>query len=448
MIKTVRSRLLLTAALGALIGASPALAQTRPSAELSAYDAERGVFSFARLLEPALAAAPQVITLARPRGPRTAGGQAELREITGGSGVVLDAAAGIIVTNEHVVRNGEAFRVELADGRIVEAELLGADAATDLAVLKIEAPRLTQVEVADSDTLRTGDLAFAVGYPLGLDQTVTMGVVSGLGRSGIGDAIEDYIQTDAAVNTGNSGGPLLDSRGRLIGINTAILSGGGGGNDGIAFAVPTRIVTAVVDQIRATGQVRRGRIGVTTVTLTAARARELGLSSNRGAVVEDVVPGSPAARAGLQRNDIIVEVQGRPIATSGAVSSAVGIVQPGTVLNVAYLRDGDRRAVQLTVEEPQPARVVRSGDQAEALGAGFRSHPAEGETPAGALVTSVGPGTAAARSGLQAGDLIVQAGTQTVTNAEDLAKAISESEGALTLEVLRDGQALAITLRD
>src|SRR5690606_7715735 len=178
------------------------------------------------------------------------------------------------------------------DGRLFDAVLIGADEATDLAVLKIEASGLTEVAVADSDTLRTGDLAFAVGYPLGLDQTLTMGVISGLGRSGMGDAVEDYIQTDAAVNSGNSGGPLLDSLGRLIGINTSILSGGGGGNDGIAFAVPTRIMLNVVGQLREFGEVRRGSTGAIFGSLNAERARALGLNIVRGAVVDDVAPGS------------------------------------------------------------------------------------------------------------------------------------------------------------
>ena len=172
--------------------------------------------------------------------------------------MIIDAGQGIIVTNNHVIEGGSKFTVDLADGRLFDAVLIGTDKATDIAVLRIEGTGLAQVEVADSDTLRTGDLAFAVGYPLGLDQTLTMGVISGLNRSGLGDAVEDYIQTDAAVNSGNSGGPLLDSRGRLIGINTSILSGGGGGNDGIAFAVPTRIMLYVVGQIRENGQVRRG----------------------------------------------------------------------------------------------------------------------------------------------------------------------------------------------
>ncbi|MDP2764249.1 MAG: trypsin-like peptidase domain-containing protein, partial [Brevundimonas sp.] len=243
-----------------LLTATPAMAQQSPVP----FDSQRGVFTFASGLERALPAVVQVTTLGQSEGPSS--GDNEPRPISSGSGAIIDAREGIVVTNNHVVEGGRKFTVDLADGRIFDAVLIGTDKATDLAVLRIEAPAvaglgLSQIEVVDSDSLRTGDLAFAVGYPLGLDQTLTMGVISGMGRSGLGDRIEDYIQTDAAVNSGNSGGPLLDSRGRLIGINTSILSGGGGGNDGIAFAVPSRILMYVTAQLRETGEVRRGSTG-------------------------------------------------------------------------------------------------------------------------------------------------------------------------------------------
>src|SRR5690606_31886150 len=274
-----------------------------------------------------------------------------------------DAREGIIVTNHHVIENGQKFTVDLIDGRLFDATLIGADKATDIAVLKIDAPGLSQVTTVDSDTLRSGDLAFAVGYPLGLDQTLTMGVISGLNRSGMGDAIEDYIQTDAAVNSGNSGGPLLDSRGRLIGINTAILSGGfGGGNDGIAFAVPTRIMMFVVDQLRATGEVKRGRIGAALGSLTAERAREAGLNIVRGAMVYDVEPGSAAEQAGLKPGDVITRIQDRPVANAGSVQATIGIARPGTQMPVAYLRSGREATGRLTVE-PSTAPAVRLGPQ-------------------------------------------------------------------------------------
>jgi S1-C subfamily serine protease len=451
----MRHRCLTAILLATCVIAAPAAAQPRSPSPAGAYpapfDARRGVFSFADQLEPTLRAVVRVTTLGRTRGPRVTGSDPQLRPLTGGSGVIIDAEAGIIITNHHVIDTGQSFRVELTDGRSFEATLLGGDQATDIAVLKIDAPRLSQVEVVDSDTLRTGDLAFAVGYPLGLDQTLTMGVISGLGRSGMGDAVEDYIQTDAAVNSGNSGGPLLDSRGRLIGINTSVLSGGtDGGNDGIAFAVPTRIMMAVARQLREGQPVRRGRTGATLGSLTPERARELGLPIVRGAVVEDVTPGSPAEAAGLRRNDVITRIQGRSVETAGAVSATVGIAAPGTVLNLTYLRAGVEAETSITVEEPRNVSVVQSGGGTQAFGAAFREvTPADrlGEAR-GLLVTAVEPGSVAARAGLTAGDVVVRAGTEDVAAAADLTKAIAEGGGTAMLIIRRGGQRVPVTLRN
>ena len=320
-----------------LLGATAAAAQSTPQGPIP-YDARRGVFSFAGGLEQALPAVVQVTTLGQSEGPSS--GENEPRPISSGSGAIIDAREGIVVTNNHVVEGGRKFTVDLTDGRIFDAVLVGTDKATDLAVLRFDATGLSEIEVVDSDQLRTGDLAFAVGYPLGLDQTLTMGVISGLGRSGMGDRIEDYIQTDAAVNSGNSGGPLLDSRGRLIGINTSILSGGGGGNDGIAFAVPSRILMYVVGQLRTVGEVRRGSTGAILGSLNAERSRDFGLGIVRGAVVENVAPGSSAEAAGLQRGDVVTRIQNRPVSNAGTVAATIGIAQPGTEVQVVYLRDG------------------------------------------------------------------------------------------------------------
>lgn len=449
-----RPRVRVALALTLLLVAAPAAAQSRgdlPAFPLP-YDAERGVFSFAAQIERSLPAVVRVTTLSRSSAPRAGGAAATPREISGGSGVIIDAAAGVIVTNEHVVRGGTIFRVGLTDGRSFEAELLGADEATDIAVLRIDAPRLSQVEVVNSDTLRIGDLVFAVGHPLGLDQTLTMGVISGLGRSGMGDAIEDYIQTDAAVNSGNSGGPLLDSAGRLIGINTAILSGSaGGGNDGIAFAVPTRIMLAVAQQLRETGSVRRGRIGVTLGSLTPERARELGVPIARGAVVEDVTPGSPAERAGLTRDDVIVRIQGRPVESAGGVTATVGVAAPGERLDIVYLRGDERFETSLIVEEPRATLVTDSASGGAAYGAGFRDvRPADGlgEGVVGALIIYVEPGSMAARQGLMAGDVVVRVNAAEIADAEDLAKELRDAEGGATLVVRRGEDSVPIVLRE
>jgi serine protease Do/serine protease DegQ len=428
-----------------LLIALPASAQTAPQQQQQQpqpqypipYDAERGVFTFATDLERALPAVVQVTTLGQSEGPSS--GDNEPKPMASGSGAVLDAAAGIVVTNNHVVDGGRKYTVDLTDGRIFDAVLIGADKATDIAVLQIVAPSLSQIEVASSDTLRTGDLAFAVGYPLGLDQTLTMGVISGLGRSGMGDRIEDYIQTDAAVNSGNSGGPLLDSRGRLIGINTSILSGGGGGNDGIAFAVPSRIMLYVVQQLRANGEVKRGTTGAILGSLNAARSRTFGLGIVRGAVVEDVAPGSSAETAGLRRGDVITRIQNRPVSNAGTVQATIGIAEPGTQVEVVYLRDGHEGHATLTVTARVERQVVIGADVVLARGASVRAGTG------GLQVFAVEGGSPAAAAGLLAGDVIRSVNGRSVSDLSGLARAL-DGAGERRLSVERGGGTERVTL--
>lgn len=423
-----------------LLGATAAAAQSGNRATPQGpipYDARRGVFSFAEGLEQALPAVVQVTTLGQSEGPSS--GENEPRPISSGSGAIIDAAQGIVVTNNHVVEGGRKFTVDLTDGRIFDAVLVGADKATDLAVLKFDASGLSQIEVVDSDQLRTGDLAFAVGYPLGLDQTLTMGVISGLGRSGMGDRIEDYIQTDAAVNSGNSGGPLLDSRGRLIGINTSILSGGGGGNDGIAFAVPSRILMYVVDQLRTVGEVRRGSTGAILGSLNAERSRDFGLGIVRGAVVESVAPGSSAEAAGLQRGDVVTRIQNRPVSNAGTVAATIGIAQPGTQVQVVYLRDGREGRATLTVEAPGDRSVVIGSEVVVARGLSARAGAD------GLQVFAVEGGSVAAGAGLQAGDLIRLVDDTPVADLDALARAL-DGDGQRILSVMRDGEPAEVIL--
>jgi len=428
----------------ALVVAVPLMTATPTSAQQSPapFDAQRGVFTFATGLERALPAVVQVTTLGQSEGPSSSGN--EPSPVSSGSGAIIDAREGIIVTNNHVVEGGQKFTVDMADGRIFDAVLIGTDKATDLAVLRIDAPSvsglgLSQIEVVNSDTLRTGDLAFAVGYPLGLDQTLTMGVISGMGRSGMGDRIEDYIQTDAAVNSGNSGGPLLDSRGRLIGINTSILSGGGGGNDGIAFAVPSRILMYVVAQLRESGEVRRGATGAILGSLNPQRARDLGLGIVRGAVIEDVAPGSSAEAAGLRRGDVVTRIQNRPVSNAGTVAATIGIAERGTRLEVVYLRDGREGRATLTVETPSERTVLVGADAVQARGASVRA------TSEGLQVFAVEGGSAAAAAGLQAGDLIALVDDSPVSGLEALATALG-GEGRLILSLMRAGAPVEITL--
>ncbi len=420
-----------------LLAASPAAAQQSPVP----FDAVRGVFTFATGLERALPAVVQVTTLGQSEGPSS--GENEPKPVSSGSGAIIDAREGIVVTNNHVVEGGRKFTVDMTDGRIFDATLIGTDKATDLAVLKIEAGDrtlgLSQIEVVNSDSLRTGDLAFAVGYPLGLDQTLTMGVISGLGRSGMGDRIEDYIQTDAAVNSGNSGGPLLDSRGRLIGINTSILSGGGGGNDGIAFAVPSRILMYVVAQLRESGEVKRGTTGVILGSLNAERSRAFGLGIVRGAVVEDIAPGSSAERGGLRRDDVITRIQNRPVSNAGTVAATVGIAAPGTQVEIVYLRDGREGRTTITVEAPGDRPVIAGADAVIARGAAVRL------ASDGLQVFSVEGGSVAAAADLQAGDMIRSVGGQPIADLAALAQAM-DGTGERTLSVTRGEDTVEIRL--
>ncbi|TPW04827.1 MAG: PDZ/DHR/GLGF domain-containing protein [bacterium] len=422
----------------AFVAAVPLLATTPAAAQQSPvpFDAQRGVFTFATGLERALPAVVQVTTLGQSEGPSS--GENEPRPISSGSGAIIDAREGIVVTNNHVVEGGRKFTVDMTDGRIFDAVLIGTDKATDLAVLKIEATGLSQIQVVNSDSLRTGDLAFAVGYPLGLDQTLTMGVISGLGRSGMGDRIEDYIQTDAAVNSGNSGGPLLDSRGRLIGINTSILSGGGG-NDGIAFAVPSRILMYVVAQLRESGEVKRGTTGAIFGSLNAQRSRDLGLGIVRGAVIEDVAPGSSAEAAGLKRGDIVTRIQNRPVSNAGTVAATIGIAERGTRLEVVYLREGREGRTTLTVETPSETTAITGADVVMARGASVRV------ASDGLQVFAVEGGSAAAAAGLQAGDVISQIDGAAMSGLDALATVLAADDRRV-MSVLRGGEAVEIIL--
>jgi serine protease Do/serine protease DegQ len=436
-IRTGGLSLLALVAMVPLLAATPAAAQQSPIP----FDARRGVFSFASGLEQALPAVVQVTTLGQSQGPRS--GDSEPRPISSGSGAIIDAREGIVVTNNHVVEGGRKFTVDLTDGRIFDAVLIGTDKATDLAVLKIEAPSvpalgLSQIEVVSSDSLRTGDLAFAVGYPLGLDQTLTMGVISGLGRSGMGDRIEDYIQTDAAVNSGNSGGPLLDSRGRLIGINTAILSGSGG-NDGIAFAVPSRILMYVAAQLRESGEVRRGSTGAIFGSLNAVRSRAFGLGIVRGAVIEDVAPGSSAEAAGLRRGDVVTRIQNRPVSNAGTVAATVGIAEPGARLAVVYLREGREGGATVVVEPAADRRVLLGADAVMAHGASVRA------VSDGLQVFAVEGGSPAAAAGLKAGDLIRLVDDSPVSGLAALAAAL-DGAGQRILSLVRAGEPAEVIL--
>jgi Do/DeqQ family serine protease len=366
-----------------------------------------------------------------------------------GSGVVIDAKRGIILTNHHVVRAADTIRVTFDDGRRLEAKLVGSDPETDIAVLRVEADELTALPLADSDALLVGDFVVAIGSPFGLAHTVTSGIVSALGRTGLGiEGYESFIQTDASINPGNSGGPLVNLRGELVGINTAILAPGGG-NVGIGFAIPTNMVRIVVEQILEHGSVRRGQFGAAVQDLTPEIASALQLDRFRGAVVAALEPDSPALRAGLKPGDVITGVDGRAVNGANDLRSRVGLLPPGTRIELEVLRDGKTRRLKAQIDDPY-ADFVHGETLSPALEGALigeatrRSH--RGQTRV-VVVGPIRPGSPAWQNGLREDDLIIQLNGRAIAEVKDVAQALRASGGLYSAQVLRNGQLLLLARR-
>jgi Do/DeqQ family serine protease len=362
-----------------------------------------------------------------------------------GSGVIFDAKAGYIVTNAHVVENASEITVTLQDGRDLKAEVVGSDEKSDVAVLKVESKNLTQIPLGDSSRIEVGDFVVAIGNPFGLQHTVTSGIVSGLSRSGINpEGFEDFIQTDASINPGNSGGALVNLRGELIGINTAILSGSGG-NIGIGFAIPVNMAHSVMDQLLRFGSVKRGLLGVSIYPVRPDIAQALGLNNAQGALVTQVVEGSAAAKAGIKAGDIITSVNDHPVRSPAELRNTIGLLRVGEKVGVALLRDGKPLNVTAVIADTAATESAPSESTAihRALeGAGLADAPNGG----GAIVRTVQPNSAAADAGLRENDVIVAVNRNRVTNLQQLRERAAGA-ASLVLELRRGGASLIVPLR-
>lgn len=361
-----------------------------------------------------------------------------------GSGVIVDAVNGYILTNHHVVKDADTIRISLISGEMLDAEIVGSDSATDIAVLKVDAEDLVDMPIGDSSRLRVGDFVLAIGNPFGLGHTVTSGIVSALGRTGISrDGYEDFIQTDASINPGNSGGALVNMRGELVGINSAIISRTGG-NVGIGFAVPTEIARSIMLQILDFGEVRRGLLGVSIRTIDAEVARVLEASVTSGALVTRIESGSAAEHAGLQVDDIIVEVNRKKIGGAAELRNTIGLMRSGDEVDITYVRDGSTRSAVTSLGQQNSARIVGAEIHPGLDGALFAgSSTTRG---GGVEVTSIEPGSPAAQRGLRTGDLITAVNRRPVQSLAEL-NAIASTSRTLFLTVQRGNSALMLRFR-
>ncbi len=367
-----------------------------------------------------------------------------------GSGVIVDADKGYVLTNNHVIQHADEINVTLRDGRSFRAKVVGTDPEADLAVLRIEAEGLSEVPFGDSDALEVGDFVVAIGNPFGLGQTVTSGIVSALGRSGLGiEGYEDFIQTDASINPGNSGGALVNLDGELVGINTAIVAPSGG-NVGIGFAIPVNMARQIMEQLIEYGEVRRGQLGVVIQDVTPELAEALGLESTRGAVIAQVVPGSPAERAGLKVGDVVTAVNGEPVRSAAQLRNRIGLLRVGSRVTLEIIRDGRRKTVRTVIEEPRRERVdagrISERLAGAVLGPLTPAHPLAGRIE-GLEVLEVERGSRAWRAGLRRGDVIVSVNRMRVQNLEDLRRAVRHSRDGLLLNIRRGEGALFIVIR-
>ena len=359
-----------------------------------------------------------------------------------GSGVIVDAKSGYIITNAHVIENATEITVTLLDNRSLTAKVVGKDPGSDVAVLQVQAANLAQVPVADSDRTEVGDFVIAIGNPFGLGHTVTSGIVSALGRSGINpEGYEDFIQTDASINPGNSGGALVNLNGELVGINSAILSRSGG-NIGIGFAIPSNMMKTVMNQLVKHGEVRRGVLGVNIQTLTPDIADSMDLGNIQGALVSQVLEGSAAEQAGIKAGDIVTAINGRPVKDAAGLRNSIGLLSIGEKVDIALLRDGKPRRVTAVIGERDAAAEAA----AASLHRGLEGADLGDAQGGGILIRAVAEGSPAAQRGLRANDIILGVGRTRVANLDEFRR-LTEGAAAFVLQIRRGNAMLVIPIR-
>lgn len=367
-----------------------------------------------------------------------------------GSGVIVDAREGLVITNNHVIRGADEITVSLHDGRSFQAEIVGTDPATDVALIKIPSENLSALPLADSDALRVGDFVVAIGNPFGLGQTVTSGIVSALGRSGLGiEGYEDFIQTDASINPGNSGGALVNLRGELVGINTAIFSPGQNpGNVGIGFAIPSNMVKQISDQLLEFGEVRRAYLGVQMQDITPELASAFGLNVQEGAVVTQVVPDSAAAKAGLQVGDVVTAVDGARLSNAASLRNTIGLMMVGQKVKLDIVRNGKKQTLTAQVtpsKELQTNGTVHPKLSGATFGDIEEGSPYFGRVE-GVMVYSVKRGSPAWHAGLRNEDVVTSVNRQGVSSLENF-KPLVHNADQLLLNIVRGRQAMFLLLK-
>ncbi|BBU94717.1 protease [Providencia rettgeri] len=450
--------------LGLSLAAIPAVSSAALPATLPATAQSQNMPSLAPMLEKVLPAVVNIhVSGTRVQnqqipeelkfffGPNIPQQQQSVRPFEGlGSGVIIDAQQGYILTNNHVIDGADKIQIQLNDGREIAVNLIGKDPQTDIALLKIsnakDIKNLTAVSIADSDKLRVGDFAVAVGNPFGLGQTATSGIISALGRSGLNlEGLENFIQTDASINRGNSGGALVNLNGELIGINTAILAPGGG-NIGIGFAIPSNMAKNLSEQLIKHGEVKRGILGIKGTEMNSDIAKAFNIDAQRGAFVSEVLPKSSAAKAGIKSGDVLVSVDGKRINSFAELRAKIGTSQIGKEITIGLIRSGKPMEVKVVLENDEGSTTKAEKLSESLLGATISN--ATVSNTKGVQVDSVAPKSPAAAIGLVKGDLIFGVNDARVETIEQFRKIIDAKPPVLAMKVLRDGETLYLLMKN